>query len=93
MSPVLYGVVMPKSASPKYPTTNWAEYNAALKKRGSLDIWFDPDTVLLSALCGPPRRPARFLGQCDRTVPDAEGAVQAAAATGDGVGGEFAQTG
>ena len=60
MNSVLYGAVMPKSASPKYPTTNRTEHNAALKQRGSLDVWFDPDTVLLSALCGPPRRPARF---------------------------------
>ncbi|NCQ28458.1 MAG: IS5/IS1182 family transposase, partial [Armatimonadetes bacterium] len=23
--------------------TNWADYNAALKRRGSLTIWFDPE--------------------------------------------------
>ncbi|SDF46457.1 hypothetical protein SAMN04488567_0430 [Limimaricola pyoseonensis] len=28
-----------------YKTRNWADYNAALKKRGSLTIWFDPDMV------------------------------------------------
>jgi hypothetical protein len=26
-------------AKPKYRTTNWKEYNAALKARGSLLIW------------------------------------------------------
>lgn len=27
----------------KYKTTNWSSYNEALKQRGSLTIWFDPD--------------------------------------------------
>ncbi len=31
------------------------------KQRGSLDVWFDPDTVLLSALYGRLGRPARLL--------------------------------
>ena len=26
-----------------YKTLNWPEYNKALKRRGSLTIWFDPD--------------------------------------------------
>jgi hypothetical protein len=26
-----------------YKTRNWAEYNLALKQRGSLSIWFDPE--------------------------------------------------
>ena len=26
----------------RYKTSNWAEYNAALRQRGSLTIWFDP---------------------------------------------------
>jgi len=29
----------------KYKTTNWSAYNEALKRRGSLTIWFDPDMV------------------------------------------------
>ena len=32
-----------KSAKPRYKTTNWAAYNAALKARGSLTIWLDKD--------------------------------------------------
>ena len=32
-----------KSAKPRYKTTNWAAYNAALKARGSLAIWLDKD--------------------------------------------------
>jgi hypothetical protein len=26
---------------PRYRTTNWKQYNAALKARGSLSIWLD----------------------------------------------------
>jgi hypothetical protein len=31
----------PKSST--YKTMNWADYNAALKCRGSLTIWFEPE--------------------------------------------------
>ncbi len=34
---------MSKPIPPTYKTTNWSSYNAALKRRGSLTIWFDPD--------------------------------------------------
>ena len=30
-------------ATTKYKTTNWSAYNDALKRRGSLTIWFDPE--------------------------------------------------
>jgi len=33
-----------------YKTTNWSFYNDALKRRGSLAVWFDPDMVW----CAPP---------------------------------------
>jgi hypothetical protein len=29
-------------AAPTYKTTNWPSYNEALKRCGSLTIWFDP---------------------------------------------------
>jgi hypothetical protein len=51
---------MPKPAAPKYRTTNWPEYNAALKLRGSLEVWFDPEMDWLSAARGVPGRPQRF---------------------------------
>jgi len=51
---------MPRPTPLKYRTTNWPEYNAALKQRGSLDVWFDPAMQWLSAPCGRPGRPARF---------------------------------
>jgi hypothetical protein len=34
---------MTRPASPSYRTTNWRAYNAALKQRGSLLVWFDPE--------------------------------------------------
>lgn len=33
---------MSKPTPPSYKTTNWPAYNDALKRRGSLTIWFDP---------------------------------------------------
>ena len=33
---------MSKPARARYKTTNWLDYNAALKRRGSLTIWLDP---------------------------------------------------
>ena len=51
---------MPKPAAPRYRTTNWSEYNAALKRRGSLEVWFDPQMHWLSKPCGRPGRPMRF---------------------------------
>ena len=32
-------------APTKYKTTNWSAYNEALRRRGSLTVWFDPDIV------------------------------------------------
>ena len=34
---------MSKPIPPSYKTKNWPEYNKALKKRGSLTVWFDPE--------------------------------------------------
>ncbi|AOX16624.1 transposase [Kozakia baliensis] len=33
---------MSKPKPTRYRTTNWSSYNAALKKRGYLTVWFDP---------------------------------------------------
>jgi len=43
---------MSKPIPPTYKTTNWAEYNAALKRRGSLTIWFDPQMAWQAAPSG-----------------------------------------
>ena len=34
---------MSRPNTPTYKMLNWPEYNKALKRRGSLTIWFDPD--------------------------------------------------
>lgn len=31
-------------ASTKYKTVDWSSYNGALRRRGSLSIWLDPET-------------------------------------------------
>lgn len=51
---------MPRPTPPKYRTTNWSEYNAALKNRGSLDVWFDPEMDWYALPDGRPGRPLRF---------------------------------
>ena len=35
-----------------YKTTNWSDYNQALKQRGSLSIWFDDEMVWEAQPCG-----------------------------------------
>lgn len=56
---------MPKPTRAKYRTTNWPEYNAALRQRGCLDVWFDPAMDWFAAPDGRPGRPLRF---SDRAV-------------------------
>jgi hypothetical protein len=34
---------MSRPTIPTYKTMNWPAYNEALKRRGSLTIWFDPE--------------------------------------------------
>jgi hypothetical protein len=41
-------------------TTNWADYNAALKRRGSLTIWFDPEMKWDAELSGKRGRSRTF---------------------------------
>ena len=36
---------MSRPIPPSYKTKNWPAYSEALKQRGSLTIWFDPDMV------------------------------------------------
>lgn len=51
---------MTKPAPPSYRTINWPTYNAALKQRGSLRIWFDPEMEWLAVPSGRRGRPATF---------------------------------
>ena len=43
---------MTRPAPPRFRTTNWRAYNAALRRRGSLEIWFDPRTAWFAAPTG-----------------------------------------
>ena len=43
---------MSKPAPVRYRTLNWSSYNAALCKRGSLTVWFDPSTPWHAAPSG-----------------------------------------
>lgn len=56
-------VGMPKPTPTKYRTTNWPEYNAALKRRGSLEVWFDPGMAWFAVPDGRAGRPLRFSAQ------------------------------
>ena len=51
---------MTRPVPPTYRTTNWRAYNAALKQRGSLRIWFDPEMQWLATASGRRGRPATF---------------------------------
>lgn len=43
---------MPKLSRTRYCTTNWSNDNAALRQRGSLSVWFDPDTAWYACKTG-----------------------------------------
>lgn len=51
---------MTKPAPATYRTTNWRAYNAALRSRGSLLIWFNPKMEWLALPNGRRGRPATF---------------------------------
>ena len=51
---------MTKPTPAKYRTTNWRDYNAALKARGSLLIWLDPAMQWYAPACGKPGRQHTF---------------------------------
>ncbi|WP_037266482.1 IS5 family transposase [Roseivivax halodurans] len=51
---------MSRLLPPSYTTKNWPCYNEALKQRGSLTIWFDPDLVWVPPPTGKRGRQARY---------------------------------
>jgi hypothetical protein len=51
---------MNKRSPARYRTTNWSNYTAAPRKRGSLLIWSDKDMTWLAPHDGSPGRPAVF---------------------------------
>ena len=57
---------MSKPTSPTYKTMNLADYNAALKRRGSLTIWFDPEMNWDANPFGKRGRSRTFSGEPDQ---------------------------
>lgn len=51
---------MSKPSPSGYRTTNWSDYNAALRKRGSLLIWLDKEMAWLAPHEARPGRPPVF---------------------------------
>ncbi|GHH06499.1 hypothetical protein GCM10010961_45210 [Pseudodonghicola xiamenensis] len=51
---------MPKPDTSRYRTTNWSSYNASLKRRGSLSIWFDPEMEWYAVRTGRRGHPETF---------------------------------
>ncbi len=51
---------MSKPVPTRYRTTNWSDYNAALRRRGSLLVWLDREMEWLAAPSGRPGRPETF---------------------------------
>jgi len=51
---------MTKPSSQKYRTSNWSSYNTALKSRGSLTVWFDPNMSWFGVHTGKPGRYQTF---------------------------------
>ena len=51
---------MSLSRKSRYRTTNWKQYNAALKARGSLSIWLDKRMAWFAAASGKRGRSPKF---------------------------------
>lgn len=51
---------MSQSRKPRYRTTNWKQYNAALKARGSLTVWLDKRMCWFATASGKRGRSPRF---------------------------------
>ena len=51
---------MSRPEPPRYRTTNWKTYNAALKSRGALTVWFDRDMQWLALPSGKTGRNPTF---------------------------------
>jgi Transposase DDE domain len=51
---------MSKPIPARYRTTNWPEYNASLRRRGSLLVWLDREMEWLAPASGQPGRPQTY---------------------------------
>ena len=57
---------MSRPTPPAYKTRNWPAYNEALKRRGSLTIWFDPAMTWDAAPTGKRGRQPDYSGEEDQ---------------------------
>ena len=57
---------MSRPSPPAYKTRNWPAYNEALKRRGSLTIWFDPAMIWEAAPTGKRGRQPDYSGEEDQ---------------------------
>ena len=53
---------MSQPRNPRYRTTNWKQYNAALRARGSLTVWLDKRESWFAAASGKRGRSPKFSG-------------------------------
>ena len=51
---------MSQPSKPRYRTTNWKQYNASLKARGSLTVWLDKRMCWFAAASGKRGRSPKF---------------------------------
>lgn len=51
---------MIQPSTPRYRTTNWKQYKAALKSRGSLTVWLDKKMSWFAAASGKRGRSPKF---------------------------------
>lgn len=73
---------MPKPNTSRYRTTNWSIYNASLKRRGSLSIWFDPELEWSAVRAGRRSRPETFSDSAIQTCLTLKGKREAQAVQG-----------
>lgn len=52
VNPAWYLKLMSRPTPPTYKTRNWQASSQALKSRGSLTVWFDPEMIWEAAQTG-----------------------------------------
>ena len=60
---------MSRSIPPSYKTKNWPAYKEAIKQRGSLTIWFDPELVWVPLPNGKRGRQPQYSDAAIQTCP------------------------
>ena len=73
---------------PLFRTPNWSSYSRALKRRGSLMVWFAPEMAWFAVPGGKAGHPERFVSGGHTLLPLDQGAFRGAAPSKDRVCGE-----